>query len=412
MDRTVKKEHHLRLSQLCSRRPGLLRLIGFYRGFTRAFLLLLCGIGTLAMLFGGLYAVLQSGDADTQITGQALPQLQKEHSAYFSGTMIGQSLWLGSVHPNTFLLLRGNSTLQAPQADMGNVPMKQLIDETTLTDDDIYAFDRSAIPAGEHAVVPMNLSGHATAGEVLFSNTTSFTIDSETYKTSSYPINTQAPPAILILHTHATESFLSANAVSYNADTVKTRTQDTAQNVVAVGDILAQTFTECGLQVFHCRELFDAESYPKAYENAAAAIRRYLKEYPQIGYVFDVHRDALCRQNGDEIKPVTAIDGVRCAQVMLVVGTDEAGANHPDWEKNLTVAVHIQQYLTQQYTDFARPINIRSATFNEQYTAGSLLLEIGSFGNTLEEAKRAARHLGYAMADIITGNTKNATQSA
>ena len=142
MDRTVKKEHHLRLSQLCSRRPGLLRLIGFYRGFTRAFLLLLCGIGTLAMLFGGLYAVLQSGNADTQITGQALPQLQKEHSAYFSGTMIGQSLWLGSVHPNTFLLLRGNSTLQAPQADMGNVPMKQLIDETTLTDDDIYAFDR------------------------------------------------------------------------------------------------------------------------------------------------------------------------------------------------------------------------------------------------------------------------------
>ena len=97
---------------------------------------------------------------------------------------------------------------------------------------------------------------------------------------------------------------------------------------------------------------------------------------------------------------------------MLVVGTDEAGANHPDWEKNLTVAVHIQQYLTQQYTDFARPINIRSATFNEQYTAGSLLLEIGSFGNTLEEAKRAARHLGYAMADIITGNTKNATPSA
>ena len=83
MDRTVKKEHHLRLSQLCSRRPGLLRLIGFYRGFTRAFLLLLCGIGTLAMLFGGLYAVLQSGDADTQITGQALPQLQKRAFCIF-----------------------------------------------------------------------------------------------------------------------------------------------------------------------------------------------------------------------------------------------------------------------------------------------------------------------------------------
>ena len=104
------------------------------------------------------------------------------------------------------------------------------------------------------------------------------------------------------------------------------------------------------------------------------------------------------------MKPVSLIDGKVAAQVMLLVGTNEKGADHPDWNENMTVAVNLQDKLTRSYANFARPINIRGASFNEQFTPGSLLIEIGSSGNTLSEAKYAAELLTYSIIDMIKGN--------
>ena len=63
--------------------------------------------------------------------------------------------------------------------------------------------------------------------------------------------------------------------------------------------------------------------------------------------------------------------------------------------------VKLQLLLLEQYKNIARPINLRSASFNEQYTSGSLLLEIGSCGNTLKEAKLAGRCVARSIAQII-----------
>ena len=89
---------------------------------------------------------------------------------------------------------------------------------------------------------------------------------------------------------------------------------------------------------------------------------------------------------------------------MLLVGTNEKGADHPEWESNLTIASKLQSKLIQKYKNFARPINIRGASFNEQFTKGSLLIEIGSSGNTLSEAKYAAKLLTYSIIEMIGEN--------
>ena len=88
---------------------------------------------------------------------------------------------------------------------------------------------------------------------------------------------------------------------------------------------------------------------------------------------------------------------------MTVVGTDELGANHPNWTQNLNLAVKLQYLLNSDYKDFARPINLRGAGFNEQYPSGSLILEIGSCTNTLSEAKTAGKLTADCLAKIILG---------
>ncbi len=211
-----------------------------------------------------------------------------------------------------------------------------------------------------------------------------------------------AYPYILILHTHGTESFAREGADTYTtADTF--RTDDPAESIVAVGAVMAETFREAGIPVLHCTEMFDRDSYQDSYSRAAAAIRAYLEEYPSIQVVLDVHRDSIIRTDMTKIRPVTTADSVQTAQFMIVTGTDFKGADHPDWTKNLNFALKIQKNLSEKNPHFARAINLRGAGFNQQYTTGSLLLEVGSCGNTLTEAKRAGVLAAIAIAETVSG---------
>lgn len=300
------------------------------------------------------------------------------------------------------------------------LPLPAVRDSASLAE--LYCYDADAIPAGCSGIRPVDLSSsgrfHEDNGGILFSNQTSYAPDPLSLLASDYPIAPAAVPTaaapddisttdgqaplVLILHTHGTESYApdGASAVPEN---YSYRTQDTAQNVVSVGAVLAKTLEDNGIPVLHCTTMFDAVSYADAYTRAAAYIRETTAAYPSIAYVFDVHRDALESADGTILRPVTEIDGELCAQIMSVVGTDEAGAYHPGWVGNLTVAVHLQARLNASYPSFARPINLRTATFNAQYAPGSLLLEIGAAGNSVEEAKSAAYHLGCVLAALICG---------
>lgn len=207
----------------------------------------------------------------------------------------------------------------------------------------------------------------------------------------------KSPPIALVLHTHGTEGYApNENEGSDYAF----RSSDTNKNVVAVGAVLAETLNENGVPTLHCTIMHDEESYLNSYIRAAETIRDTLERFPSIIYIFDVHRDAIER-GGSVVRPCTYYGGEAVAQVMSVVGTDERGAAHPYWRENLTLALRLQLKADELCPSISRAVNLRSASFNEQYAPGSLLLEIGSHGNTLQEAKRAAVFIGRALASLI-----------
>lgn len=247
-------------------------------------------------------------------------------------------------------------------------------------------------------IIPVELSLSDGSGDILFKNETSYTFDTGTLLSAGYPIEpADSGPAVLIIHTHATESYAEEGATTVT----ETRSSDPKENMIAVGKALCEALEENGVDTLHCETMHDAQSYNEAYTLSAGSVKEYLTEYPTLKYIIDVHRDAITVGEGDMAKPVAEKDGTALAQLMLVVGTDEGGADHPGWKTNLCVAVRTQKALTEYHHTLARPINLRSASFNQQLSPGFLLLEVGSCANTLSEAKASAKVFGEVFASLI-----------
>ena len=203
-------------------------------------------------------------------------------------------------------------------------------------------------------------------------------------------------PQILIIHTHGTEAYLPAEGEEYTPSDPY-RTTDAERSVIRVGDALQAALEEYGLRVLHDRTLYDYPSYSGSYERAAASIEAYLAEYPDIALVLDVHRDAI----GDETtvyKTCAAPSGM--AQVMLVCGTDEY-LEHPLWRENLKLALAMQAAAVSANGALMRPIHLAPERYNQQYTTGSLIIEVGTNGNTLSEALAAAELFGRAAGEML-----------
>ena len=209
-----------------------------------------------------------------------------------------------------------------------------------------------------------------------------------------------AAPQVLIMHTHATEDYrLSAGLWFTPGDGA--RSTDRSINMCAVGRVMADTLNAAGICTLHDETLNDYPSYTGSYANSRAVVQQYLAQYPSIKVVLDVHRDALVGTDGTVYKPVLQIDGVKTAQVMLLVGTDDAGASFPDWGEHLALAMQIQQQMNSLWPGLARPITLRTARFNQQLTKGSLLVEVGGHGNSLEEALAGARLFARSAAKVL-----------
>jgi stage II sporulation protein P len=149
--------------------------------------------------------------------------------------------------------------------------------------------------------------------------------------------------------------------------------------------------------------MFDSTDFTMAYYNASLKIRTILEEYPSVSYILDLHRDSIAY--GEEtVRPVTVIDGQSFAQIMFVVGTDHGGSGHTEWDDNLNLAIRLQSRIYEKQPGLMRAINLRSASFNQQYTKGSLLIEMGAVGSSMEEAVNSAKILGDYLADEIIGS--------
>ena len=202
---------------------------------------------------------------------------------------------------------------------------------------------------------------------------------------------------MLILHTHGSEGFSDTSDSGY-------RTTDSEKNVVALGERVTQKLNDSGIKTIHSPVLYDNPDFNMSYYNASLAIKKYLDEYPSISYIIDIHRDSIMGEDGEYYAPTATIENkVKAAQMMFVVGTDYGGSGHTGWRDNLTLALRLQCGISADYPTIMRNINLRSASFNEQYTKGSMLVEIGSCASTLDEALLSADIFAEALAREILG---------
>ena len=267
----------------------------------------------------------------------------------------------------------------------------------------LYEFDSAAVPDGYVGIVPVSLYRKSDDGYVFVSDAgDKKQIDAEPYLNGPLAVTYKKSEdyQVLIIHTHGTEAFSPDGAI-YTEPGSYPRSKVKEENVVCLGDIFEETFNAAGIKTLHCEIPIDKESYSKAYSNAAKIIKEYLNKYPTIKYMFDIHRDAVELSDGSKARMVTAVNGQTAAQLMFVVGSDRLVSENENWRDNLALAVKLQTALDAKYPGLMRPINIKQGAFNQFYTPLSILIEVGSDGNSLQEAKRSAKILAEQMVKTI-----------
>ena len=212
----------------------------------------------------------------------------------------------------------------------------------------------------------------------------------------------QEGPTVLIVHTHTSEAYTQEAGWEYDENETA-RTQNPDFSVVRVGRELAETLESHGISVIHDTSFNDYPSYNGAYDRTLTKIQQWVELYPSIQMVIDVHRDAASNADGTPVSHTAVINGESTAQLMLVMGTDQGGLWHPNWQDNLSWGLKLQAVLNRMYPGLCRDLNLRTERFNQHVTAGSMLIEVGSSGNTLRQAIAAARDLGEGLAALIEG---------
>ena len=315
----------------------------------------------------------------------------------------GNSSQIGNDTQKTDINNTDNYTDKSPQtSDTDNGSL--IPDETQTTEKD--NIPSPALPDGEYPIINTDLS----SGKTSISNMTDYDINVSEYalreiKNEPYTLKINADmtldPLVLIVHTHGTEAFSLEGSTSYSETTNIPRSTNTEENIISVGKKITEILNKSGVPTIHCEIMHDKESYQNSYERSAQSIERYLKRYPSIKYVFDIHRDSIVNDQNVKYRPITEINGESVAQIMFVMGSDVNSPEHVNWESNLTLAIKATEALNAKYNSLTRTISLRASSYNQQYTTGSLLVEIGSCGNTLSEAQRAAEIFAIEVSEII-----------
>ena len=216
---------------------------------------------------------------------------------------------------------------------------------------------------------------------------------------SDLTIYDKSQPTVLIYHSHTTEAYSLLDTGYYISSDA--RSNNSARNMVRVGDDLAAYLEKQGFNVIHDRTIHDKD-YTKSYDNSRATIEKYLEQYPSIEVTIDVHRDDITYSNKTKVKPTAKINGKKAARMMIISGCEyNRVKNFPDWEENLKFDLQVQNKVNELYPGLMRPILFSERKYNMYETHYSFLLEVGTDANTLDEACYSARLFGNALGELL-----------
>ncbi len=259
----------------------------------------------------------------------------------------------------------------------------------------------SPTPVKEDSIIPENTfpikNSQTISKNLEIRNETTYVPDINSLLYAPLSFNS---PEILIVHTHASESYKTDN-LNYYSESDSDRSTDIKFNVVRVGEELAKELTNYGFKVTHAKDINDYPSYNQSYNKTLEVINYYLRNNKNIQVVLDIHRDSIVKSDGTKLKFTSTINGENVAQVMLVCGTNQAGLENDTWQENLKFSLKLQNYMETYYPGLARPLNLRQERFNTHATLGSMIIEVGTSGNTLQEALSSTKYLAKTIKEIL-----------
>lgn len=261
--------------------------------------------------------------------------------------------------------------------------------------------DAPAEPAmAQQPQLPLQLT-QADLERVQVQNGTDYPVDKGSLfqKSLQWDLRSEEP-AVLILHTHATESYTQTEVYEESA---AYRTLDENYNMVSIGAELAACLEAEGISVIHDKTAYDHPSYSGSYNRAREAVERHLEENPSICLVLDLHRDAMEGEDGRQLGYTQQTREGVAAKLMVVCGSDAGGLDYPNWQENLSLGLKLQAVLEARCPGLCRPLSLRTGRYNQDLMGNMLLIEVGAAGNTRQQALIAVRELARAVADMAQG---------
>lgn len=207
-------------------------------------------------------------------------------------------------------------------------------------------------------------------------------------------------PQILIYHTHTTESFEPYERDHYDAS-FSCKSTDTSMNIVSVGNKICEQLDEAGIAYVHDTLVHDYPSYDDAYDSSRLTVQEILEKYPSIKICLDIHRDGIEREDGTRLSPIVEVNGKKAAQIMIISGCDDGTLGMPNYMENFKFACNLQSSLESDWQEFTRPILFDYRFYNQDLTTGSLLIEVGSHGNSIDQVQYSGELIGKTLAKMF-----------
>ena len=203
-------------------------------------------------------------------------------------------------------------------------------------------------------------------------------------------------PLVYIYNSHQLENYSSENLDIYGI----------TPNVLMASYILKEKLNNLGIPSIvedaNMSEMLTLNGwdYSYSYKASRLLVLASQSEYSSLKYFIDLHRDSV-----DKSVSTAEIDGKSYAKILFVVGQD-----HDNWEENLKTATEINNILKENYPDLTRGILKKTGygvdgIYNQDLSSNSVLIELGSVDNTIEEVLNTINVLSNVLYQYIKGES-------
>ena len=203
---------------------------------------------------------------------------------------------------------------------------------------------------------------------------------------------------VLIYHTHTHKAYQMTDQEAYTP-LENWRTDDSGHNIVRVGDELTAELEKRGFEVVHDDTDFEQDDLSTSYSRSLEALlQRGDEDYDLI---IDLHRDAYVE--GAQL--TCSYAGRKSANLMVLIGKGDSFQEKPHFQENYALACALTEKINGLCPGLGREVMVKTGRYNQHFSDHSLLIEVGSNGNTLEEALSSMPILADAIEEVLCGQS-------